>query len=117
MIPRAPAARQRSPSADRIFGRVEAAEGQQSPLAFPGPGEHAVVRQTVGGCALGIVQREHAGPARAGVVEQCEQLWQAERAPVLVEPEMRVGVEDLGAGGTQALHLGQEWGEGVGVEG
>ena len=29
---------------------------------------------------------------------------------------MRVGVEHLGAGGTQALHLGQERRERVGVE-
>ncbi len=63
------------------------------------------------------MQRKHAGPARARVVELREQLRQRERAPVLVESEMRVGVEDLGVGGAQALHLGQERGEGVGVEG
>ena len=30
---------------------------------------------------------------------------------------MRVGVDDFGVGRAQALHLGQERGEGVGVEG
>ncbi len=61
------------------------------------------------------MQREHAGPARAGGIELGEQLGQVERAPILVEAEMRVGVEDLGVCGTQAIHLCKERSEGIGI--
>ena len=61
----------------RIFGGIQAAEGDQPPFAFARPGEHAVVGHAVGGAALGVVQRKHAGPARARVVELREQLRQA----------------------------------------
>ena len=100
----------------RFFGWVQSAEGEQSAFAFASPSEHAVVGHAIGGTALGVVQREDAGPACARVVQEREQLWEGERAPVLVEAEMRVGIEDLGLSGPQAGHLGQEWGQGVGVQ-
>ena len=59
---------------ERLFGRVEAAEGDQPPLALLRPGEHAVVGHAIGGPALGVVQREHARAPRAGIVELGEQL-------------------------------------------
>ena len=64
LMPRAPAARQRSPSRQRLFGGVQAAERDEPAVAFRGPREHAVVGQAVGGLALGVVQREHARAAR-----------------------------------------------------
>ena len=102
---------------ERVFGRVEPAERHQPPVAFARPREHAVVGQAVGGVALGVVQREHARPARPGRVEQRQQLRQGQRAPVLVQPQVRVGVDDFGVGRAQALDLGEERGQRVGVEG
>ena len=52
--------------------------------------------------ALGVVQREHAGPPRLGGVELGEQLLERQRAPVLVEAQVRVGVDHFGAGRAQA---------------
>jgi uncharacterized protein YqeY len=66
--------------------------------------------------ALRIVQGKYACPARAGRIQQREQLLQGERAPVLVQTKVSVGVEDLRPGRAQALDLGQKRGEGVGVE-
>ena len=107
MIPRAPAARQRSASAKRIVEGVEAAEGNQTALAFACPREHAIVGHAVGGAALGVVQREHTGASCASLVELREQLRERQRAPILVEPEVGVRVEHLGAGGQQPPRFGR----------
>ena len=80
---------------ERIFGRVQPAERHQPPIAFPRPGEHPVVGHAIGRVAVGVVQGEHARPARPRVVELREQLRQVERAPVLVEPQVGVGVRAL----------------------
>ncbi len=69
---------------DRIFGGVQAAEGREPALAFGRPRDHAVVGEAVGGTTLGVVQREHARTPRTGVVELDEQLFEGQRAAVLV---------------------------------
>jgi hypothetical protein len=51
------------------FGGIQTAEGCEPALAFAGPRDHAIIGDPVCGMALGIVQREHARPARLGVVE------------------------------------------------
>jgi hypothetical protein len=61
------------------------------------------------------VQGENASSARARVIELREQLGQGERASILIEAEMRVGVKDLCIGRAQTLHLRQERSEGVGI--
>ena len=101
----------------RPFGRVEAGEGDQAPLAFAGPGQNAVVGEAVGGLALGVMQREHAGPPCLGGIELAQQLLERQRAAVLVEAEVGVGVDDFGVGRAQTGRLGEKWGEGCGVEG
>ena len=53
----------------RAFGGIQPAEGGESPFAFAGPADHAIVGQAVGGMALGVVQGEHARPACVGIVE------------------------------------------------
>ena len=103
--------------ADWVFGGVQAAERRQPSLAFRGPRDDSVVGSAVGGPALGVVQREHAGAPRAGGVELVQQLIQRQRAPVLVQAEVGVRVDHLGVRRAQALSLGQERGERVGVEG
>ena len=102
---------------DRGFGGIESTERDQASLAFAGPLQHAVVGQAVGGLALGVVQREHAGPARVGGIELGEQRLQVKRATVLVEPEMGVRVEDFRSGRSQTLAVREERSECVGVDG
>ncbi len=101
---------------NRAVEGVEAAEGNQTSVAFARPREHAIVGHAVGGAALGVVQREHAGAPCAGLVELREQLLERQRAPILVEPEVGVRVEHLGAGGQQPLCFGDERRKRVGVE-
>ena len=101
---------------ERVFERVEAAERHEPSLALPGPCQHAVVGQAVAGTALGVVQGEHACPSRLGRIELAEQLLERQRAAVLVESEVRVGVDHFGVGGPQAGGLGEEWGERIGVD-
>ena len=62
------------------------------------------------------MQRKHAGASRAGVVELREQLLGRERAPVLVEAEMGVGVDHLRISWAQALDFGEKGRKRLGVE-
>ena len=54
------------------------------------------------------MQREDARAARARGVEQCEQLLERQRAPVLVEAEVRVRVDDFRIRGAQLLDFGEK---------
>ena len=65
--------------------------------------------------ALGVVQGEHARPARPASSSWESSCAKRERAPVLVQPEVRVGVDDFGVRRAQVLHLGEERSQGVGV--
>ena len=90
----------------RLLGRVEPAVREQPAAGFPSPGEHPVVRDAVGGMALGIVQRERAG-ARVGshLVERPQQLVRRQRLAVLVETEVRMRVNHPGVGRQQLPQL------------
>ncbi len=68
-MPRAPAARQRSLSCKRVFGRVEAAERHEPSVRLSRPFEDAVVGHAIGGVSVRVVQGEHAGARGAGVIE------------------------------------------------
>ena len=99
----------------RVFRRIEPAERHQPPIAFAGPGQHAVVGHAIGRVAFGVVQREHAGPPRLCGVELGEQLLQGQRAPVLVQPQVGMGVDQFRAGRPQPLGLGEKGRKRVGV--
>jgi len=66
--------------------------------------------------ALGVVQRKHACAACLGRIELLEQLRERERAAVLVEPEVGVGVDHFCVGRAHRLDLGEKRGQRVGVE-
>src|ERR1035441_2763756 len=53
----------------RVFGRIQAAEGRQSSVAFAGPCQDAIVGQAVGGLALRVMQGKHACPSCLCVVK------------------------------------------------
>ena len=99
--------------ADRVLGRVQAAVRDEPPAALGRPLEHAVVRDAVAGVAVGVVEGESAR-ARVGrdLVEGGDERVERERLAVLVEAEMRVGVEDRRPGGQQRPALLAERGEG-----
>src|SRR6185437_4926541 len=99
------------------FRRIEPAEGDQTFFAFAGPPEDAVVGDAVGGLALGVMQGKHARPARSRSVQLGEQCLQVERAAVLVEPEMGVGVEHLAVLWSQPVSFREERSQCVGIQG
>ena len=101
---------------DRVFGGIEPAERNQPLSAFGGPAEHAVVGNAIGGMARGVVQRKDAGAAGVGGVELREQLCERQRASILVEPEVGMGVDDFGALRAHRLDFGEKRRQGVRVE-
>ncbi len=80
----------------------EAHEGDQATVALACPREHAIVRHAVGREALRIVQREHECGVDVVLLHRGEVLLERQRHPVLVEPQVRVRVDD-GAGLRQLL--------------
>ena len=101
---------------DRAFGRVQATEGDQTTSAFLGPPQNTVVGKAVGRLALGVVQRENACPARVRVVQLREQRLQIERAAVLVEPKVGMGVEDFALRWPQVVGFGDKGSQSIGVD-
>ena len=112
-MPRAPRARQRSASPTGSSAGSRRQYGTSRPPLSAAHCEHAVVRAPVAGVAVGVVQGER---ARAGVggdlVERGEQRVERERLAVLVDAEVRVGVEDGGPVGQERAALLAERGEG-----
>ena len=102
--------------AEGVFGRVQPAERHESPVTLARPGQHAVVGEAVGRLALRVVERENARATRLGGVELGEQLLQRQRAPVLVEAQVRMGIDDFRPGGAQLGDLGEKRGERLRVE-
>ena len=54
---------------DRIFGGIQATKGREPALAFRGPRDDPIVRNAVGGSALGVVQRKHARALGVRIIE------------------------------------------------
>ena len=115
-MPRAPAARQRSPSATGSSAGSSRQNVVSRPSAFPRPGHDSVIGHAVGRPALGVVQREHARVSRAGRVELGEQLLGRERAAVLVQAQMGVGVDHFGVSRPQAGDFVEKRRERIGIQ-
>ena len=90
----------------RIVGRVQPAVGIEASPGLLGPAQNPVIGHPVGGRAVGIVQRERAGPrGRGDLVEEREQAGEIERLPVLIPAQMRVRVDDDRAVRKQLTYL------------
>ena len=81
--------------ADRIVGRVQSAVRNDPPAAVGGPRQHAIVGAAIGRAAVRVVKGERARARTArSLVQKADQCLWAERLPILVAAEVRVGVDD-----------------------
>ena len=95
--------------ADRVLGRVQSAVGNDPPAAVGAPRQHTIVGAAIARAAVRIVKREGAGPrTRRGLVQKADQRLWAERLPILVGAEVRMGVDDGPVGWSQAGELFDE---------
>jgi len=97
---------------DRLFGQIEADVGDQPAVRARAERERPVVAGAEAGMPVRLVEAEDIGEARDPVaVEDRLELLVPSAHPVDVVAEMRVCVEDVGAGGQLRAELGLKGGE------
>ena len=89
--------------ADRVFGEVQPDEGDQLAARTLGVGERPVVAGLEPGMPVGLVEAEHEAARDPVLLHAADQVVVDAQHPVDVRAEVRVRVEDVGAGGELAL--------------